>query len=256
MDGFMGPASMAVQMAEHLGKDGTRLDRSLLSKPVWMAVGGGILRAEIEFGPPPVLHNVMFFKRDADGRLVEVDMAPVARWQQGSDRWVLHNGQFWKADATPGVRATMTAFTEMAVAIDADPLWFTWYNLQPQYIPLPVLHRLAASGRVPEAHGQYATRFHIVLAELLLPGLMALLASSLAMLLLAYRVSAPALIGIVFSGYIAHFGTKACLILGQNGYMAPLVAGWLVPALLLIAVTGVFWAIEAQRRGKFAVSAG
>jgi len=266
MDGYMGPASMAVQMAEHLGKDGTRLDRSLLSKPVWMAVGGGILRAEIEFGPPPVLHNVMFFKRDADGRLVEVDMAPVARWQQGSDRWVLHNGQFWKADATPGTRATMvkgkashqtmTAFAEMAVAIDADPLWFTWYDLQPQYISLPVLHRLAASNRVPEAHGQYATRFHIVLAELLLPGLMALLASSMAMLLLAYRVSAPALIGIVFSGYIAHFGTKACLILGQNGYMAPLVAGWLVPALLLIAVTGVFWAIEAQRRGKFAVSAG
>jgi lipopolysaccharide export LptBFGC system permease protein LptF len=126
----------------------------------------------------------------------------------------------------------------------------------PQYIPLPVLKRLAASVRVPEAHGQYATRFHIVLAEALLPGLMALLASSFAMLLLAYRVSAPALIGIVFSGYIAHFGTKACLIMGQNGYMAPLLAGWLVPALLLAAVTGVFLAVEAQRRGKFALSAG
>ena len=266
MDGMMGPASMGVQMAEHLGKDGTRLDRSLLSKPAWMAVGGGILRAEIEYGPPPVLHNVMFFKRDADGRLIEVDMAPPARWQEGTDHWLLQNGQFWKTNAKPGARQTsflgkgshqaMTAFAEMAVSIDADPLWFTWYDLMPQYIPMPVLQRLAASDRVPEAHGQYATRFHIVLAEALLPGLMALLASSFAMLLLAYRVSAPALIGIVFSGYIAHFGTKACLIMGQNGYMAPLLAGWLVPALLLAAVTGVFLAVEAQRRGKFALSAG
>jgi lipopolysaccharide export LptBFGC system permease protein LptF len=198
--------------------------------------------------------------------LIEVDMAPVARWQQGSDRWVLQNGQFWKADVAPGARQTMvlgkashqvmTPFDELAVSIDADPLWFTWYDLVPQYIPLPVLHRLAVSDRVPEARGQYATRFHIVLAEALLPGLMALLASSFAMLLLAYRVSAPPLIGIVFAGYIAHFGTKACLIMGQNGYMAPLLAGWLVPVLLLVAVSGVFVAVEAQRRGKFALSAG
>ncbi len=266
MDGWLGPASMGIQMAERLGRDGEAFDRAKLSDPAWMAAGGGILRAQVEFGPPPVLRNVMFFARDAGGKLSEVDIAPTATWQDGTDFWVMRNGQYWNATNTGGVRRTvfiakathqtMTPFDKKAITLSLDPLWFTWYGLQPQYIPLPVLAKLAASARVPDAHGRYETRLHVVLAEALLPGLMALLASSLAMLLLAYGIAAPVVVGIVFSGYIAHFGIKACLIMGQNGYMDPIIAGWLVPGCLFAAVTGVFLVIEAQRRGKTSISAG
>ena len=266
MDAWLGPSSMGIQMAEQLGRDGERLSRTKWSKPAWMAAGGGILRAEIEYGPPPVLRNVMFFARDENGKLGEVDVAPAARWQDGTDNWVLQKGQFWKPGTKGEVtrtvimgkasRQTMTPFDEKAITLAIDPLWFTWYDLQPQYIPLPVLAKLAASDRLPDAHGQYATRLHVVLAEALLPGLMALLASSLAMLLIAYRTSAPALVGIVFAGYIAHFGTKACLIMGQNGYMNPMLAGWLVPVGLIAAVTGVFAVIEIQRKKQSKFSDG
>jgi len=258
MDGWLGPASMGIQMAERLGRDGEAFDRAKLSDPAWMAAGGGILRAQIEFGPPPVLRNVMFFARNASGKLSEVDIAPTAKWQDGTDFWVMRNGQYWNATNKTGVRQTvfmgkatrqtMTPFDAKAITLSIDPLWFTWYDLQPQYIPLPVLAKLAASARVPEAHGRYETRLHVVLAEAFLPGLMALLASSLAMLLLAYGTAAPAVVGIVFCGYIAHFGIKACLIMGQNGYMDPVIAGWLVPGCLIVAVTGVFLLIELQRR--------
>ncbi len=259
LDGYLGPASMGIQMTERLGRDGDALARTKLSDPAWMAAGGGILRAQIEFGPPPVLHNVMFFFRDANGKLSEVDIAPVARWEKGTDRWVMQNGQYWKAAGREGVRQTvfsgrathqtMTPFDAKAITLSIDPLWFTWYDLQPQYIPMSVLAQLAASARVPEAHGQYETRLHVVLAEAVLPGMMALLASSLAMLFLAYSTPALALVGIMFAGYIAHFGTKACLIMGQNGYLEPVLAGWLVPGCLLAAVTGVFLLIELQRKG-------
>jgi lipopolysaccharide export LptBFGC system permease protein LptF len=263
MDGYLGPASMHIQMAERLGRDGARLDRAKLSDPAWMTAGGGILRAEIEYGPPPVLRNVMFFARDANGKLTEVDVAPMATWEEGTDRWTMRSGQYWKAGSNEGVsrtifagratRQTMTPFAEKSVTLAIDPLWFTWHNLQPQYVPLSVLARLASSPRVPDAHGQYETRLHVVLSEAVLPGLMALLASALSMLLMAYRTPVPALVGIMFCGYIAHFGTKACLIMGQNGYMNPVVAGWLVPISLLIAIAAVFALIEVQRKGRSAI---
>jgi lipopolysaccharide export system permease protein len=265
MEGYLGPASMGVQMAEKLGRDGARLDRAKLSDPAWMAAGGGILRAEVEYGPPPVLRNVMFFARDDTGRLTEVFVAPEAHWEQGTDRWLMRGGQYWKARRGPvsqtvfGGRAThqaMKPFDEKAVTLAIDPVWFSWYNLQPQYIPLPVLGELAASKGIPGEHGQYETRRHVVFGEALLPGMMALLASVLSMLLLAYRTPAPALVGIVFAGYIAHFGTKACLIMGQNGYMNPVLAGWLVPASLAVAVLTVFALIELQRKGRISLSAG
>jgi lipopolysaccharide export LptBFGC system permease protein LptF len=259
LDGYLGPASMGIQMAERLGRDGEGLDRSTLSKPAWVAAGGGILRAQIEYGPPPVLRNVMFFARDANGKLSEVDIAPLATWQSGTDLWVMQNGQYWNATSTAGVRRTvfskathqtLTPFEAKAITLSIDPLWFTWYDLQPQYIPLHVLAKLAASAHVPEAHGRYQTHLHVVLAEAFLPGLMALLASSLALLLLAYGTAAPVVVGIVFCGYIAHFGIKACLIMGQNGFMNPIIAGWLVPGCLVAAITAVFLLIEMQRRGK------
>jgi lipopolysaccharide export system permease protein len=266
MDGFLGPASMNIQMTERLGRDGVRLDRGKLSEPAWMTAGGGILKAEIQYGPPPVLRNVMFFERDNAGRLTEVDVAPVAYWQEDKGHWVMPQGKYWHAKGSGDVTRTvlfgrqraqtLLPFEGKTIRLDVDPLWFTWYDLQPQYIPLPALAQLAASDKAPDARGQYETRLHIVLAELVLPGLMAMLASSLAMLLLAYGTTAPAVIAIVFSGYIAHFGIKACLIMGQNGYMNPLIAGWLVPALLVIVIAGVFAVGEMQKKKSSPVSAG
>lgn len=264
MDGFLGPASMHIQMAERLGRDGMRLDRGKLSDPAWMSAGGGILKAEIQYGPPPVLRNVMFFSRDEVGKLAEVDVAPQAEFDPAGSNWIMRDGKYWHAGGNADVNhtvlfgrqasQTMKPFAEKAVHLDIDPLWFTWYDLQPQYIPLPVLAALATSDRVPEARGQYETRLYVVLAEAVLPGLMAMLAAALAMLLLAYNTSAPALIGIMFAGYAAHFGIKACLIMGQNGYMNPLIAGWLVPALLVVAIAGVFAVGEMQKKRQSIVS--
>lgn len=265
MDGWLGPASMQIQIAERLGRDGAGLDRSQWSRPVWIALGGDILRTRIEYSAPPVLRDLVLFKRDANGKLAEVYVAPVARLRSG-DAWVLQNGQSWTSKGEVDLRRTvlagrashqtMTAFDAKIVPLAIDPLWLTWYDLAPQYIPLPVLHRLAASEIIPDERGQYRTRLQIVLAEAVLPGLMALLASALSMLLLAYRVAGPVVVGIVFSGYLAHFAAKASMIMGQNGYMNPYLAGWLVPGLLTVAVAGVFATLAIERRSRHSFSAG
>jgi lipopolysaccharide export LptBFGC system permease protein LptF len=244
---------MGIQMKERLGRDGMALDRAKLSKQAWVSLPEGLLRANIAYGPPPVLHDVAIFRRDRDGHLQEVDTAPIAT-SEGASQWVLSNGQYWseghkqKLAVGTASRQIMQPFQERRVTLTVDPLWLSWYNLVPQYVPLPVLAKLAASDTIPDAHGQYATRFYIVLADAVLPAAMALFAASLALMLLPYATPATSLIIIAFSGYTAHFLIKAGLIMGQNGFIPPLLAGFTVPALLLLATAITLSRCGRQRR--------
>jgi lipopolysaccharide export LptBFGC system permease protein LptF len=122
--------------------------------------------------------------------------------------------------------------------------------MEAQYIPLATLQQVARSDQGPESKSLYRTRLQMLYGETVLPGAMALLAALLSMLLMAYNTSTPALIGIVFAGYLAHFGTKACLLMGQTGYLPPVLAGWLVPAALLLASLIVLGVIERKRCGR------
>lgn len=263
MDAYLGPSAMAVQMHERLGLDGQRLDRTRTADNRWIALSGGLLRTEIEYGPPPVLHHLTLYRRDAGGQLTEVDIAAVARQLPGKNLWLMRDGRFWTPEGRPvsnsAARSTvapensagdaMVPFAERAVSLELDPLWLSVFGMETQYLPMHVLQALALSDRGPRSKGLYRTRLQMLYGEALLPGAMALLAASLSMLLLAYSTPWKALIGIVFVGYLAHFGTKACLLMGQNGYMPPVMAGWLVPVGLFGATLAIFGVIERQRRG-------
>jgi lipopolysaccharide export LptBFGC system permease protein LptF len=262
-DAYLGPAAMAVQMHERLGLDGQRLDRTRRGDNQWIALSGGLVRAGIEYGPPPVLHHLTFYRRDATGQLTEVDTAAVARRQPRTNLWLMRDGRFWTPEETPASNDaarttfapddstgdTMVPFAERTVSLDLDPLWLSVFGMETQYLPMHVLRALALSDRGPQSKGLYRTRLQVLYGEVLLPGAMALLAASLSMFLLAYSTPLKALIGIVFVGYLAHFGTKACLLMGQNGYMPPVMAGWLVPVGLLGATLAIFGVIELQRSG-------
>ena len=263
MDSYLGPAAMAVQMHERLGLDGKRLDRTRRGDDHWIALSGGLLRTEIEYGPPPVLHNLTLYKRSAGGQLTELDVAAVAYQLPGKNLWLMRNGRFWTPEGSPASNDmtystvapgdaaddTMVSFAERAVSLELDPLWLSVFGMEPQYLPMHELRPLARSDRGPQSKGLYRTRLQVLYGEIVLPGAMALLAASLSMLFLAYSTPVKALIGIVFVGYLAHFGTKACLLMGQNGYMPPVMAGWLVSACLLGATLAVFGVIERQRKG-------
>jgi lipopolysaccharide export LptBFGC system permease protein LptF len=263
IDAYLGPAAMAVQMEERLGLDGQRLDRTRIKDRHWIALSGGLLNTEIEYGPPPVLHHLTLYKLDAHGTLTGVDMASAARQLPGSDLWLMRDGRSWSssekgrpldgaAHPTPApgnsVGETMTPFAEQTIRLDIDPLWLSVFGMEPQYLRMPVLRALARSDSGPHYTGLYRTRLQALYGEALLPGAMALLATSLSLLLLAYNTPARALVGILFAGYLAHSGTKACLLMGQNGYMPPVMAGWLVPVALLSGTLATFGVIERQRR--------
>jgi lipopolysaccharide export LptBFGC system permease protein LptF len=257
MDAYLGPASMDVQMHERLGLDGQRLDRTRRGDSHWIALSSGLLSTEIEYGPPPVLHHLTYFQRDAGGQLTEVDVAAVAHRLPGTNSWLMRDGRFWKSEENPrsalvlesSTGETMTPFRERAVALELDPLWLHFFRMEPQYLPIPVLRALSRTDTGPESKGLYRTRVQVLYGEAVLPGAMALLAASLSMLFLAYGTPIGPLVGIVFAGYMAHFGTKACLLMGQTGYMPPVLAGWLIPGVLFGGTLAVFGVIERRRRG-------
>src|SRR4051812_36495774 len=96
LDAWLRPAAIHVQIAERLGREGVRLDRSRSGGSHWIALPDGLLRADIEYGPPLKLHNVTIYKMDSNGHLAEVD--PAARARPLDDRrWRLENGQSWNA---------------------------------------------------------------------------------------------------------------------------------------------------------------
>ncbi|MCX7280768.1 MAG: LptF/LptG family permease [Alphaproteobacteria bacterium] len=172
VDAWARPAAIDVQIDERLGREGIRLDRAQSGGNHWIALPDGLLRAEIEYGPPLKLHNVTVYKMDSNGHLFEVDTAATAL-PFGGGNWRLEQGRFTCA--------------------------------------------------------------------------MALLGAALSMIYFAYQTGWLALVTVLLAGYLAHFSSKAFSLMGEFGYIAPFLAGWLAPLLLIAAVLRALFVIQKSR---------
>jgi len=255
MDAWLRPAAIHVQIAQRLGREGIRLDRSQNGGSHWIALPDGLLRADIEYGPPLRLHNVTVYKLDTEGHLAEVDTATTAQ-PLAKDRWLLEDGHSWLANAeergnvlttTPGREEVEVPFKARSIAMALDDSWLRNLGLSPQYLPLGELKTLARARIMSRDLDGYKTRLQLVFGEPLFTCVMALLGSCLAMLTFAFQTRWLALVGVLLAGYLAHFASKAFQLMGEFGYMAPFFAGWLAPLLLLMAVTGVLYTIQKRR---------
>jgi lipopolysaccharide export system permease protein len=255
LDAWLRPAAIHVQIDERLGREGIRLDRSQSGGSHWMALPDGLLRADIEYGPPLKLHNVTVYKMDTDGHLAEVDTAALGR-PLSKDRWLLEDGQSWRASAaepgnvlstTAGQEETQVPFKTRSVAMVLDERWLRNLGLSPQYLRLGELMALADARIMSRDLNGYKTRLQLVFGETLFTCAMALLGAALAMLYFAFQTRWLALVGVLLAGYLAHFASKAFQLMGEFGYMAPFFAGWLAPLLLMAAVLGVLYVIQKRR---------
>ena len=254
MDVYLRPAAIGVQMEEKLGREGLRLDRSQSGGNHWIALPDGLLRAEIEYGPPLKLHNVTIYKLDAIGHLSEVDTAVLATPLPGIDRWLLHDGRYWRADLEEAGQLNLgagleaeTGFTARAISMHLNVLWLRNLGLSPQYLPLEVLNALAHSSSGSHDDGGFRTRWQAIFGEMFLPCAMALLGAALSLLCFAYAIAPLRLIGVLLTGYLAHFAYRAFLLMGEFDYVAPLIAGWFVPLAVLLAAGLVILRIQQQR---------
>jgi len=254
-DTWLRPAAIHVQIAERLGREGIRLDRTQSGGNQWIALPDGLLRAEIEYGPPLKLHNVTIYKLDSEGHLAEVDTASLAR-SAPQGRWLLENGSYWRAgfDNQGNVLTTRTTqeeaqvpFRARTVMMKLDELWLRNLGLSPQYLPLADLRALARAPIMSRDLGAYQTRLQLIFGEPLFTCLMALLGAALSMLYFAYQTRWTELVMVLLAGYLAHFASKAFQLMGEFGYIAPFFAGWLAPLLLIAAVVRALLMIQNKR---------
>ena len=254
LDAWLRPAAIHVQIAERLGREGIRLDRSQSGGSHWIALPDGLLRAEIEYGPPVRLHNVTIYKLDSEGHLSEVDTAVLARPEAGG-RWRLENGHYWRADfanrgevlSNAAQEETETPFATRSVSLVLDDLWLRNLGLSPQYLRLSELRALARAPIMSRDLSGYRTRLQVMFGETLFTCMMALLGASLSMLYFAYQTRWYALVTVLLAGYLAHFASKAFNLMGEFGYLGPFFAGWLAPLLLVAAVALALFVIQKRR---------
>lgn len=262
MDAYLRPAFMDIQISEKLGTRGEEFDLVREGAPTtWIALDRGrqgLLKARVVKTVPVTLKDVTLYRFDRDGLLTEVDTAASATPHDAA-HWNLWNGKLWKTNPPSpedgGAHFTIgtapevqTPFSQRLVALDVNRLWLANRGISVQYLPLSVVSTLAFARGGSFRSDDFRTHLEAKYSELLLPGEMALLAACLAMFLIPYRTSTPALVWTLLAGYLAHFATKAMLLLGSNGYADAFVAGWLVPAALGLAIVFVMRRIEAQRR--------
>ena len=255
LDAWLRPAAIHVQMDEVLGREGIRLDRSRSGGNHWLALPDGLLRAEIAYGPPVTLHNVTIYKLDTEGHLAEVDTASRAR-PLDKDRWLLENGKAWHAQATdPGnvlsntaaQVETQTPFVQKTVRLKLDELWLRNLGLSPQYLSLGELRRLANADIMSRDLNGYKTRLALIWGQTAFTCVMALLGAALSMLYFAYETRWVALVTVLLAGYLAHFASKAFILMGEFAYMAPFFSGWLAPILLALALAWTLHVIQRKR---------
>ncbi len=254
VDAWARPVAIHLQMAEVLGREGIRLDRSKSGGTHWIALPDGLLKAEIQYGPPLELHDATIYKLDSDGHLAEVDTASVVR-PTGNGIWRLEHGHYWRAEFANEGNVLTTGmheeneipFASRAIPMSLDELWLGNLGLSPQYIFLPDLRKLAHAQIMSRDLSGYRTRLQTVFGESLFTCLMALLAAALSMLYFAFTTRWFAVIAVLLAGYLAHFASKAFSLMGEFGYISPFAAGWLAPLLMLLAVGYVLLVIQRKR---------
>lgn len=255
IDGVLRPAAIHVQMAEVLGREGIRLDRGKSGGNHWIALPDGVLRAQIEYGPPVKLRNVVVYKLDRNGHLAELNSAAVAT-PLSTRSWRLQDGRYWRADAENrgdviSSRGTgeevEIPFRERTVSMNLDELWLRNLGLSPQYLYLGELGTLSKAEIVSRDASGYRTRRQALFSGPLFTCAMAMLGASLAMLFFAYQARWLPLVGVLLAGYLSHFASKALYLMGEFGYIPAILAGWLAPLLVMGAVGATLYVIQKKR---------
>jgi lipopolysaccharide export system permease protein len=254
LDVFARPAAIHVQMAERLGREGVRLDRSQSGGMHWIALPDGLLRGEIEYGPPLKLHDATIYRLDSEGHLAEVDTAAIAQ-SMGKGLWRLTDGRYWRADSTDRGDVLSTGapkekemhFASRTIAMNLNDLWLHNLGLSPQYLYLKDLRILAHAQIMSQDLSGYKTRLQLDFGEVVFTILMALMGAALSLHYFAYATRWFALVAVLLTGYLAHFASKAFILMGEFGYIAPFWAGWLAPLLLLAGVARVLMVLQKKR---------
>ncbi len=255
---YLRPLAVMTLAADRLGSYGENFNPAGSGDPQWIAAGHDLIEAIVEPGATPVLRDVRVYRLDRSFDLKGFWRARSAK-PAGEYAWMLFDGYEWVsetgdagADAERGGlfdSGHRVAFTQRELDLQAAPIWVANSRIGARYLPNSVFRALGKVEFAPDS--EYRTWAQARYSLALFCAAMPLLATGLAMMLMTNSISVPALFFIVLSGYAANLAMKVTILLGEHGRLAPVLAGWTVPLLLLAcaaAVTGHRQVVSAQAR--------
>ena len=131
--------------------------------------------------------------------------------------------------------------------MNLNDLWLRNLGLSPQYLYASDLRALAHAPIMSRDLFGYQTRLHLDFGEVLFTVAMTLMGAALSLHYFAYVTRWFALVAVLLIGYLAHFASKAFILMGEFGYIAPVWAGWLAPLLLLLGLARVLMVLQKKR---------
>lgn len=259
LDLWLRPAAVMTQAAEKLGKTfGDQFLEPSAGYIHWIKLGTDLISARIDYGPPPALRDVTLYRLRANGQPHQVVVARSAAPGQLSSVWKFKDGFFWEwTDALPlaggasnqKVHTEPSAtlfFNEREIKIDLDQVWLTNLGIDAKYLPQATVEYLASSANLMFPKSDYQTWYWVRLARGLFVLGMVLLAASLGQI---SRNRLPPVYGLLFmvlAGYFGHVAGKAFEIMGEQGSIPPIVAGWTVPIMLVLVALAVQLKVNRQ----------
>lgn len=253
LDAYLRPAAV---MALENRPDDQNPDFGFSTNKHWIAAGDDLVHARISPGPPPSFGELTIYRLASDGALSAVITAEKAAPGRDRGTWRLQNGRAWTAAVQPAQTASSSAsdrpsaseqpFEQMDLILPIEPLWLSRYGIHPQYLPHAVLRELAAPSWGSHSTVKFRVWYDVRYANAFLPGALALLATSLSLLLIAYRIRPATVFIIACAGYAAHVSERVFLVFGEYGELPPAFAAWIVP-LPLIVISAIILVILTVR---------
>jgi lipopolysaccharide export LptBFGC system permease protein LptF len=210
----------------------------------WIVSGNDLIQARLEF-TPVMLRDVHVYRMDDLHRLRRAVVADYATPSRDRNSWVFHEGQNWDlpigstlANAGTDQKIELPAvatsrFEEKEFGLALDPTWLGVLDISARYLPNAIFNGLAEARFSPDF--EYRTWVQARYALSLYAFALLLLGCLLAQTLLTHRIRIGALACIAGAGYFSHTLMKIFIVLGEHGYISPVLAGWAVPTFLVVA---------------------
>ena len=234
---WLRPAAVAYQIENGIGSYGGRFDRRLQAHATWITLDNHLIRARIDYRNSRLI-DVDIYEISTSGRMTSRIQARSAVPSSIAGQWTFIDGSRWIAPLPSDEQTNIGEakwFTEEVLPLPLDPLWLANFAIEARFLPQQTLLALAALGDGVPNDAAYATWKQVRMAQALLPFGMMGLASALAMTLIAFRTTLKSVIGIGLTGYFVHVATHLIVWLGEYGYVAPILAGWLIPVATIAA---------------------
>jgi lipopolysaccharide export LptBFGC system permease protein LptF len=154
--------------------------------------------------------------------------------------WHFEEVTSWRFAAASSQGVQITSRPDFQRTLPLSPLWIEYRSIEPAYIPVADLARLAASNEMPDGQPHYADWLEIRRSKAFYPGLLAALSVGIFYLLLDRGGIALAGAAALLAGYAGFALTRVAVIVADHQFWPQAIAVWSLPALLLLASSVLF----------------